>query len=141
MDSVSGPMNCRGSRVHVVFTNYADGTISSPKKCTHRCECVSLEGPMGLEPMTPCLKGRCSNQLSYGPATLCSIQQRGWTVNRSYAAKACIYFFLPSFSTDFTGFVKNKSPTASSTPMLIIRSLFSFSQPYTSAPIPSSGRT
>ncbi len=26
-----------------------------------------LEGPMGLEPMTPCLKGRCSNQLSYGP--------------------------------------------------------------------------
>ena len=24
---------------------------------------------MGLEPMTPCLKGRCSNQLSYGPLT------------------------------------------------------------------------
>ena len=22
---------------------------------------------MGLEPTTPCLKGRCSNQLSYGP--------------------------------------------------------------------------
>ena len=26
-----------------------------------------VEGPMGLEPMTPCLKGRCSNRLSYGP--------------------------------------------------------------------------
>ena len=26
-----------------------------------------LEGPPGLEPGTPCLKGRCSNQLSYGP--------------------------------------------------------------------------
>jgi hypothetical protein len=24
---------------------------------------------VGLEPTTPCLKGRCSNQLSYGPAT------------------------------------------------------------------------
>ena len=27
-----------------------------------------MEGPLGLEPRTPCLKGRCSNQLSYGPA-------------------------------------------------------------------------
>ena len=26
-----------------------------------------MEGPVGLEPTTPCLKGRCSNQLSYGP--------------------------------------------------------------------------
>ena len=26
---------------------------------------------MGLEPMTPCLKGRCSNQLSYGPIRGC----------------------------------------------------------------------
>jgi hypothetical protein len=26
-----------------------------------------MEGPLGLEPRTPCLKGRCSNQLSYGP--------------------------------------------------------------------------
>jgi DNA invertase Pin-like site-specific DNA recombinase len=28
-----------------------------------------VEGPVGLEPTTPCLKGRCSNQLSYGPLT------------------------------------------------------------------------
>ena len=28
-----------------------------------------LEGLMGLEPMTPCLKGRCSNQLSYRPTS------------------------------------------------------------------------
>ncbi len=26
-----------------------------------------MEGPVGLEPTTPCLKGRCSNRLSYGP--------------------------------------------------------------------------
>ncbi len=31
---------------------------------------ISLEGPVGLEPTTPCLKGRCSNQLSYGPGRL-----------------------------------------------------------------------
>ncbi len=29
---------------------------------------VDMEGPVGLEPTTPCLKGRCSNRLSYGPA-------------------------------------------------------------------------
>jgi hypothetical protein len=29
---------------------------------------TKMEGPVGLEPTTPCLKGRCSNQLSYGPA-------------------------------------------------------------------------
>lgn len=33
-------------------------------------ELNGVEGPMGLEPMTPCLKGRCSNQLSYGPGLL-----------------------------------------------------------------------
>jgi hypothetical protein len=27
----------------------------------------NVEGPVGLEPTTPCLKGRCSNRLSYGP--------------------------------------------------------------------------
>ena len=27
-----------------------------------------MEGPVGLEPTTPCLKGRCSNRLSYGPS-------------------------------------------------------------------------
>lgn len=31
---------------------------------------VILEGPLGLEPRTPCLKGRCSNRLSYGPVIL-----------------------------------------------------------------------
>ena len=36
----------------------------APKKA----EISRMEGPLGLEPRTPCLKGRCSNQLSYGPA-------------------------------------------------------------------------
>ncbi len=30
----------------------------------------SMEEPLGLEPRTPCLKGRCSNQLSYGSVAL-----------------------------------------------------------------------
>ncbi len=29
-----------------------------------------VEGPVGLEPTPPCLKGRCSNRLSYGPTSL-----------------------------------------------------------------------
>ena len=33
------------------------------------CRSFSMEGPVGLEPTTPCLKGRCSNQLSYGPTS------------------------------------------------------------------------
>ena len=32
---------------------------------------------MGLEPMTPCLKGRCSNQLSYGPGPYGVYSNRG----------------------------------------------------------------
>ena len=28
---------------------------------------IKLEGPVGLEPTTFCLRGRRSNQLSYGP--------------------------------------------------------------------------
>ena len=30
---------------------------------------VIMEGQLGLEPRTPCLKGRCSNQLSYWPSS------------------------------------------------------------------------
>jgi hypothetical protein len=32
-------------------------------------ESFFLEGPVRLELTTPCLKGRCSNRLSYGPAS------------------------------------------------------------------------
>ena len=32
------------------------------------CRTFILEGPEGLEPSTPGLRGPCSNQLSYGPA-------------------------------------------------------------------------
>lgn len=38
------------------------------KKVPEGTDFTRLEGPLGLEPRTPCLKGRCSNQLSYGPA-------------------------------------------------------------------------
>lgn len=40
----------------------------SNKKAPEEADFTRLEGPLGLEPRTPCLKGRCSNQLSYGPA-------------------------------------------------------------------------
>ena len=39
------------------------------KSAPEEAEISSMEGPVGLEPTTPCLKGRCSNQLSYGPAS------------------------------------------------------------------------
>ena len=37
-----------------------------------------MEGPLGLEPRTPCLKGRCSNQLSYGPELYKDIILQGY---------------------------------------------------------------
>gem|GEM_PF-2432235 len=40
-----------------------------------------MEGQEGLEPSTPCLRGRCSNQLSYWPITLKTIPNRGRFVN------------------------------------------------------------
>ena len=46
----------------------AELTLQPPKKVLASRHGISfVEGPMGLEPMTPCLKGRCSNRLSYGP--------------------------------------------------------------------------
>ena len=41
----------------------------APKEADFSC----MEGPVGLEPTTPCLKGRCSNQLSYGPIAFGSV--------------------------------------------------------------------
>ena len=35
------------------------------KTAPEEAESIMLEGQVGLEPTTPCLKGRCSNQLSY----------------------------------------------------------------------------
>ena len=43
---------------------YSFGTT---KKAPEDANFTGLEGPVGLEPTTPCLKGRCSNRLSYGP--------------------------------------------------------------------------
>jgi hypothetical protein len=40
--------------------------LCTNKKASH-CETFLLEGQVGLEPTTPCLKGRCSNRLSYWP--------------------------------------------------------------------------
>ena len=37
------------------------------KKAPEGASSTRLEGPVRLELTTPCLKGRCSNQLSYGP--------------------------------------------------------------------------
>lgn len=39
----------------------------SNKKAPEEAGFTRVEGPVGLEPTTPCLKGRCSNRLSYGP--------------------------------------------------------------------------
>ena len=42
-------------------------SYGSTKKASVEADFTRLEGPVGLEPTTPCLKGRCSNRLSYGP--------------------------------------------------------------------------
>ena len=42
-------------------------TYFTKQKDLRRGRSFCLEGPVGLEPTTPCLKGRCSNRLSYGP--------------------------------------------------------------------------
>ena len=42
------------------------------KKVPEGTDFTRLEGPVGLEPTTPCLKGRCSNRLSYGPSSACN---------------------------------------------------------------------
>ena len=36
-------------------------------KKTAQMDGLFMEGQVGLEPTTPCLRGRCSNQLSYWP--------------------------------------------------------------------------
>ncbi len=46
---------------------YRYGNNKQPPK---EAEFTILEGPVRLELTTPCLKGRCSNRLSYGPATV-----------------------------------------------------------------------
>ena len=53
-------------------------------------ESIFLEGPMGLEPMTPCLKGRCSNQLSYGPTKMKMSLQGAWFCSQPVRASALI---------------------------------------------------
>ena len=43
-----------------------------------------MEGQVGLEPTTPCLRGRCSNQLSYWPITLFILANLPLFVNSAY---------------------------------------------------------
>ena|SRR5215471_13043687 len=47
--------------------------------------CKLLIGPAGLEPATPCLEGRCSIQLSYGPKPAL-VHQAGKFSTQSHAA-------------------------------------------------------
>lgn len=46
-----------------------ESRMATKKKHPYEDGCFFLEEPLGLEPRTPCLKGRCSNQLSYGSAS------------------------------------------------------------------------
>ena len=48
-----------------------------------------MEGLMGLEPMTPCLKGRCSNQLSYRPT-----HDKSNYIKYNYKSQAFLSFLL-----------------------------------------------
>ena len=50
---------------------------------------------MGLEPTTPCLKGRCSNQLSYGPTA--DVYSKKDTINRG--GLSMLMFFMTLWRT------------------------------------------
>jgi DNA invertase Pin-like site-specific DNA recombinase len=84
-------------------------TFGTNKKPSEDGDFTRLEGPVRLEPTTPCLKGRCSNRLSYGPLcetnrvvfssrrtpkyirhTGCSFPRVSWEINSLHYA----YFVL-----------------------------------------------
>ena len=56
---------------------------------------------MGLEPTTPCLKGRCSNQLSYGP-----MSAKKALLN--YTATEVVCQLLPTLVTILSGLGKEE---------------------------------
>jgi hypothetical protein len=60
----------RHNKITEILLNiYFKSAFNKEKRSTY-VDLFSLEGPVGLEPTTPCLKGRCSNQLSYGPINM-----------------------------------------------------------------------
>jgi hypothetical protein len=65
----------------------------------------SLEGQLGLEPRTPCLRGRCSNQLSYWPVVImecaCSTLPKSCVCNVVRAL--VLYYFTLRQLADRTG--------------------------------------
>jgi hypothetical protein len=65
----------------------------SNKKAPEGANYTRLEGPVRLELTTPCLRGRCSNQLSYGPATGANITDTEAFVNASSGALSPIIKF------------------------------------------------
>ena len=58
-----------GLRLRKIGTTFLRASLRHTKKPSrkHSWRAFSLVGPLGLEPRTPGLKVRCSNQLSYGP--------------------------------------------------------------------------
>ena len=50
-----------------------------------------MEGPVGLEPTTPCLKGRCSNQLSYGPKYIVNVYDDSYAQVNMYLVRAAYF--------------------------------------------------
>ena len=61
----------RTQDLHISFRNLRPGTVAQRAQTKKpQKELLCLEGPLGLEPRTPCLKGRCSNRLSYGPVII-----------------------------------------------------------------------
>jgi DNA invertase Pin-like site-specific DNA recombinase len=53
----------------------------SNKNAPEEADFTNMEGPVRLELTTPCLKGRCSNRLSYGPASESTVSIHSKKVN------------------------------------------------------------
>ena len=80
------------------FWRVVNSSSGSPRKNRSFRNGLIVEGQVGLEPTTPCLKGRCSNRLSYWPTSAFAMEA-GYTIsqNKFPIYRAQLTAILPFF--------------------------------------------